>query len=150
MVAVSDFSGLTRCACALARAAAKAANDSLDRCTGGLRIQDVEAHRTRFGALCPHAMPDRFLRVLGHQGFELGLCPLVVEEGAARIAEQGRELRPGVRGAHVDNADGLDARAWRLDAEEVRGLATFHAAPEFLFRRQKQMLVEGIGGYLDL
>jgi hypothetical protein len=30
------------------------------------------------------------------------------------------------------------------------GLATRHAAPEFLLRRQKQMLVEGIGGYLDL
>src|ERR1700736_1775688 len=141
MVAVSDFSGLTRCACALARAAAKAANDSLDRCTGGLRIQNVEAHRTRFRALGPHAMPDRFLGVLGHEGLELGLCPFVVEEGAARIAEQGRKLRPGVGRAHVDNADRLDAGARRLDPKEARGLATLHAAPEFLFSRQKKMLV---------
>src|SRR5208337_1293282 len=125
-------SGLTRCACALAKAVARAANDSLDRCTGGLRIQNIEAHRSRFGALGPHAMPDRLLGVLGHQDLELGLCPLVVEEGAARIAEQGRKLRPGVRGAHVDNADGLDARARWFDAEEVRGLAILHAAPEFL------------------
>src|SRR3984893_8048719 len=124
MVAVSDFSGWTRCACALARAAAKAANDSLDRCTGGLRIQNVEAHRTRFRALGPHAMPDRFLRILGHEAFELGLGPLVVEEGGAGIAEQGRKLRPGVRRAHVDNADRLDAGARRLGAAQGRGLAT--------------------------
>src|SRR6516165_8521489 len=36
MTPVSDFSGLTNCACALARAAAKAATDSLERCMGGL------------------------------------------------------------------------------------------------------------------
>ena len=36
MLAVSDFSGLTSRACALARAAAKAATDLLDCCTGGL------------------------------------------------------------------------------------------------------------------
>jgi hypothetical protein len=74
----------------------------------------------------------------------------VVEEGGARIAEQGRKLRPGVRRAHVDNADGLDAWARRLGAEQGRGLATLHAAPEFLFRRQKKVLIEWIGGYLDL
>jgi len=45
----------------LASAAARAANDSLDRCTGRLRIQDVEAHRTRFGALGTHAMTDRLV-----------------------------------------------------------------------------------------
>src|SRR6516225_612257 len=97
MVAVSDFSGFTRCACALASAAARAANDSLVRCTGGLRVEDIEAHRARSRALCPHAMPDRLLGILGHQRFELGLGPLVVEKGSPRIAEQARELGPGVR-----------------------------------------------------
>src|ERR1700730_6574369 len=116
MVAVSDFSGLTRCACALAKAAARAANDSLDRCTGGLRIQDIEAHRSRFRALRAHAMADRLLGILGDDVFELPLCPLVIEKGAARIAEQGRKLGPGVRRAHVDNANSLNARAWRLGA----------------------------------
>ena len=37
MVAVSDFSGLTSSACALARAEASAATVSLDRGMGGLR-----------------------------------------------------------------------------------------------------------------
>ena len=37
-----------------------------------------------------------------------------------------------------------------LDAEQERALAVFHAASEFLFRGEKQMLVEGIGGDLDL
>src|SRR6516164_3379589 len=66
MVAVSDFSGLTRCACAFASAAARAANDSLDRCTGGLRVENVKAHRARFRALGPHAVPDCFLGILRH------------------------------------------------------------------------------------
>jgi len=51
-------------------------------------------------------MPDCLLGVIGYQIFELALCPLVVEKGIARIAEQGRKLRPGIRRAHVDNADG--------------------------------------------
>ena len=38
IVAVSDFSGLTSSACALARAAARAATDSLDRCMARLRL----------------------------------------------------------------------------------------------------------------
>jgi hypothetical protein len=44
----SDFSGLTNRACALARAAARAATDSLDCCTGGLRPHEIEAHCARF------------------------------------------------------------------------------------------------------
>ena len=38
MVAVSDFSGLMSSACALAKAEASAATDSLDRGMGGLRL----------------------------------------------------------------------------------------------------------------
>src|SRR3974390_1925572 len=96
MVAVSDFSGLTRCACAFASAAASAANDSLDRCTGGLRVEDIEAHRARFRALGPHAMPDGLLGILRHQRLELGLGALVVEERATGVAEERREFRPGI------------------------------------------------------
>src|SRR6516162_5560166 len=81
MVAVSDFSGLTSSAWALAKAEASAATDSLDRCMGGLHRQDVEAHRPRFGSLRPHPVPDRLLGVLGHQGFELAFGPFVVEKG---------------------------------------------------------------------
>src|SRR5215470_20041699 len=97
MVAINDFSGLTSFACALARAAVRAANDSLDRCTAAPRIQDIKAHRARSRALCSHPMPDRLLGVLGNEVLELALCPLVIEEGAARIAKQRRELRPGIR-----------------------------------------------------
>src|SRR3954451_21790453 len=63
MVAVRDFSGLTRCACALANAEARAAKVSLDRCTGGLRIQDFKAHGICFRALCSYAVPDGLLGV---------------------------------------------------------------------------------------
>src|SRR6516165_5187972 len=120
MVAVCDFSGLTRCACALASAAARAANDSLDRCTGGLRVEHIKAHSARFRTLCPHAMADGLLGIFRHQRFELGLGALVVEEGTAGVAEKRRELGPRVRRAHIDDADGLDTRARRLDPEEDR------------------------------
>src|SRR5262249_5623398 len=45
IVAVSDFSGLTSSAWALARAEARAPTDSLDRCMARLRFQDIEAYR---------------------------------------------------------------------------------------------------------
>src|SRR6266849_8466314 len=103
MVAVSDFSGLTSSAWALASADASAATDSLDLGMGGLRHQDFEADRASFRALPPHAMPDCLLGVLGHQRLELAPRPLVVEEGLPGAAEDGRELGPRVRRAHVDD-----------------------------------------------
>src|SRR5438128_12535250 len=106
MVAVSDFSGLISSACALASAAASAANVSLHRGMGGLRRQEIETHRPRFRTLCSYAMPDGLLGVLRHQVFKLALCSLVVEKGTARIAEKGSELRPGIRRTHIDDADG--------------------------------------------
>ena len=45
---MSDFSGLTRSACALANAEARAAKGSLDRGMGRLRNQEVKAHGTDF------------------------------------------------------------------------------------------------------
>ncbi len=54
------------------------------------------------------------------------------------------KFRPGIRRAHVDDADGLDPWPRRLDAEEARGLAVLDAAPEFLLRGQKKVLVERI------
>src|SRR5262249_39236903 len=65
IVAVRDFSGLTSSACALASAAASAATDSLHLGKGGLRRENIEAHRPRFGALSSHAMPDRLPSILG-------------------------------------------------------------------------------------
>src|SRR6201990_1959213 len=109
MVAVSDFSGLTSSACALAKAEASAATVSLDRGMGCLRLQHIKAHRPRFRALGFHAVPDGLLGVLRHQGFELAFRPLVVEKGAPGVAEERGEFRPGIRRTHIDNADGLDA-----------------------------------------
>ena len=46
----------------------------------------------------------------------------------------GGEFRPGIGGAHVDNAHRLKPWPRRLGVEQARGLAALHAAPEFLFR----------------
>src|SRR6266403_4302270 len=110
MVAVSDFSGLMSSACALAKDEASAATDSLDRGMGRLRLQHVEAHRARFRALCSHAVPDGLLGILGHQSFEFAFGPFVVEKGLPRVAEERCELGTGIRRAHVDDADSLNAR----------------------------------------
>src|SRR5947199_3439305 len=78
IVAVKDFSGLTSSACALAKAAASAATDSLDRGMGGLRLQEVKAHRAGFRAFGTHPMADSLPGILGHQAFELAFCPFMV------------------------------------------------------------------------
>src|SRR5215468_11270595 len=137
MVAVSDFSGLMSSAWALAKAEASAATVSLDRGMAGLALQHIKAHRARFRALGFHAMPDGLPGILRHQGFELAFGPFVVEEGTAGVAEERREIRPGIRRTHIDDADGLDARPRRLGIDEMGRFAGLHAAPEFLFRRHE-------------
>src|SRR5215467_7867299 len=120
IVAVSDFSGLMSSAWALARAEASAATVSLDRGMGRLRLHHIKAHRPRFRTLGFHPVPDGLFGILGHQGFELALGPFVLEKGTPGVAEEHRELRPRVRGAHIDDADRLDARPWRLGIDQVR------------------------------
>src|ERR1700758_328278 len=134
MVAVSDFSGLMSSVWALAKAEASAATVSLERGMGRLRLQDIKAHRPRFRALCPHAVPDGLLGILGHQGLELAFGPFVVEKCAPGVAEEHGELCPGIRRTHVDNADRLDARPRRLGIDEMGRFARLHAAPELFFR----------------
>src|SRR5215813_10732070 len=120
MMAVSDFSGLTSSAWALAKAEASAATVSLDRGMGRLlNLQHIKAHRPRFRAFGFHAVPDGFLGILRHQGFELALGPFVVEKGTPGVAEEGSELGPGIRRTHIDDADGLDAWTRRLGQDEV-------------------------------
>src|ERR1700687_1639060 len=48
MVATSDFSGLVSSRCALASARASAPIESLERCIGDLRIQEVKANGPAF------------------------------------------------------------------------------------------------------
>src|SRR6516162_6482262 len=150
MVAVSDFSGLMSSAWALAKAEASAATDSLDRGMGGLPLQHIKAHRPRARALGPHPMADRLLGVVRYQGFELALRALVVEKGFPRVAEERGELGPGIRCAHIDDADGLDARPWRLSQDEVWDFARLYTAPEFLFRRHEDAEIKWVHGNRDL
>src|SRR6516165_12218699 len=132
MVAVRDFSGLTSSAWALAKAEASAATVSPDRGMG--RLQQIKAYRPRFRALGFHAVSDGFPGILGHQGFELAFGPFVVEESTMGVAEERREIRPGIRRTHIDDADCLDARPRRLGIDEMGRFAGLHAAPELLFR----------------
>src|SRR5262249_55871075 len=134
MVAVSDFSGLMSSAWALARAAASAATDSLDRGMGRLRLQQIKNYGARSRAFGPHPLPDRLLGVLGQQSFELAFGSFVVEKGAAGVAKERGELGPRIGCAHIDNANGFDARPRRRGIDEVGRFAGLDAAPELLFR----------------
>src|SRR6516164_5681747 len=70
----------------------------------------------------------------------------MIEKGAAGAAEQRGKLRPGVRGAHVDDTDRLDPRARRFGINEMRGFPGLHAAPELLLGRYQDTQVEGVHG----
>src|SRR5215510_5373330 len=96
MTPVSDFSGLTNCACALASAAAKAATESLERCIGRLQVEEIKAHSSALRAPRPQPMADCLLGVLWKQGLELALGPLVLEVGRSRPAKQRGKFRPAV------------------------------------------------------
>src|SRR3974390_363378 len=138
MVALSDFSGLTSCACALASAQARAAKDSLERCMGGLRVQEIQAHRAGPRTLGPDTMTDGLFGVLGHESFEL--CPglLMLEVGVAGASEHVGKFRPRIGRAHVDDPHRLDPGSGRGPEEEAGGLAALHATPElFLCRKQE-------------
>src|SRR5215831_2028819 len=150
MVAVRDFSGLMSSACALAKAEASAATVSLDPGMDSLRIKYIKAHRPRFRALGFHPVPDRLPGILGHQGFELAFRPLVIEKGAPGVAEQGGELRPGIRRAHIDYADGLDVWPRRLRINEVGDFAGLDTAPELLLGRDQDSQVERVHRDSDL
>src|SRR6516165_927962 len=151
IIAVSDFSGLMSSAWAFAKAEASAATVSLDRGMGRLLyLQHIKAHRPRFRALCSHAVPNGLPGILRHQGFELAFRPFVVEKCAPGVAEERGELGPGIGRAHIDDADGLDARPWRLGIDEMGRFAGLHAAPEFLFCRDQDAQVERVHGDCDL
>src|SRR5262249_16196898 len=55
----------------------------------------------------------------------------------------------GIGRAHIDDADGFDARPQRLGIDEVGRFAGWHAAPELLFRRGQNAEVERVHGNCD-
>src|SRR5215204_5733209 len=102
MVPTSDFSGFVSSTWALARAAAIVPIDSLERCTTALHVHEVETDCSGLRPLGPDPMAIGFLSVLRHERLELGLGPLMLDEGWSGPAIHGRELGPGVRLTHVD------------------------------------------------
>src|SRR5262249_296548 len=123
MIPTRDFSGLTSWACALANAAAIAPMVSLERCTAWLPLDEVKADCTCLGALGPDPVPDDLFGILRHQSLELGFGSLMLEKGLTGLAKQSSKFAPGIRGAHIDNPDCLDAGFWWIDTEEPRGLS---------------------------
>src|ERR1700674_5157873 len=93
MVAVSDFSGLVISDWALARAAAMAPIESLERCIARLHFQEIEADGAGFRALGPDAMAGRLLGVLRHQPFQFGLGILVLQKGHSGLPKDPGEFR---------------------------------------------------------
>ena len=95
-------------------------------------------------------MADRLLGILRHQTLQFRLGLFMVEMGRTGPRKHRSELRPGIGGAHVDDAHRLDARLWRLDPEQPRRLAALDTAPEFALRGDDEMLIERIGVGRDL
>src|SRR5882724_505685 len=71
MVAIRDFSGFVSSAWALARAAAMAPIDSLERCMVHLQIHQVKTDGAGFRAFGPQAVADRFLRKVAANSAQL-------------------------------------------------------------------------------
>jgi hypothetical protein len=82
-------------------------------------------------------VPEGLPRVLRHQSFEFAFGPFVVEKGLPGVAKERGELRPGIRRAHIDDTDSLNARPRGLGIDQAGRFARLHAAPELLFRRHQ-------------
>ena len=95
-------------------------------------------------------MTESLFCVLRHESFELRFRFLVLEVSVSSTAEDAGEFGPGIGRAHVDDPHRINAGPRRIDAEEARGLAILNAPPEFLFRGQQEVLIEGVRGQLDL
>ena len=95
-------------------------------------------------------MTYRLLGILGHQAFELGLGLLVLKMRLAATGENRSEFRPGIGCGHVDDTDRCKPRLGRLDAEQLRLVATLDTAPELALGSDDQMLIERIGMGQDL
>jgi hypothetical protein len=69
---------------------------------------------------------------------------------AAQWCGRQRRTPPRNSRSHVDDADGLNARARRLDIDQVGDLPGLHTAPEFLFGRDQDAEVKRVYWHCDL
>src|ERR1700744_2294065 len=60
------------------------------------------------------------------------------------------ELRPGIRAAHINDADRLDPRLWWVDPEQRGPLAVLDTAPELALRGDDEVLKKRVGMGCDL
>jgi hypothetical protein len=82
---------------------------------------EVETDRAGSRTLSPDAMADRLLSVVRHQALEFRLRLLVFDVCVPGAGKDAGEFGPSIGGAHVDDADRLDARPWWFNAEQSRG-----------------------------
>src|SRR5690348_15665298 len=94
-------------------------------------------------------MPNGLLRVLRHEAFQLCLGALVFKKCRVSSTKRASEFSPGVRRAHVDEANRFNARFGRLYAKRGRGLPALDTAPEFSLRGDNEVLVQRIRRDLD-
>ena len=64
-------------------------------------------------------MAGRLPGILRHQALKFGLGLLVLEMGLPGANKDAGKFRPGIRGAHVDNANRLDPRLRRVDPKQA-------------------------------
>ena len=95
-------------------------------------------------------MPDRLLGILRHQALEFTFGQFVLEMRVPRPGKNSSELRPGVGGAHVDNADRFNSWFGRLDPKQPRRLAALDTAPELPLRGYDEVLIQRVGMGGDL
>ena len=125
---------------------------SLQRCMAvAVRVRQVKTDGAGFRASGANPMAGRLPGILRHQALEFGLGFLVLEMRLSGANKDAGEFRPGIGGAHVDDAHRLNARLRRLDPKQGWRLATFDTAPELPLGGDNEVLVEriGMGGDLD-
>src|SRR5215469_16987726 len=80
-------------------------------------------------------MTNHLFGVLRHQCFQLDPRALMLQKGLSGGTEDSGKFGPGIRGAHINNADRLDPRLWRLNTKQARRLAALDTAPELPLSR---------------
>src|SRR5215204_2352120 len=105
MMAVRLLAGFTSSICALARAEASWAMESLDESMAVAVRNQLEADRPRLRALRPDAMAKGFPRILRHECLELTLGALVLGMSGAGPRKGCGMLGPSIGRAHVNDTN---------------------------------------------